>query len=142
MFSLEDEDRGETSLAEMSINTSDSTPKRIPARRMPLAVRREVSKQLKDMQRVGVVQPSASPWSSPVVMVKKKDGSQQFCVDYQALNAVTKADTFPLPRIDDLLDQLGESTYFSTLDLASRFWQRLSHPSSIEKTAFTVPLGF
>ncbi len=81
VFSLEDEDQGETSLAEMPINTGDSTPKRIPAQRMPLAVRREVSKQLKDMQRVGVVKPSASPWSNPVVMVKKKDGSQRFCVD-------------------------------------------------------------
>lgn len=65
---------GETSLTEMSINTGDSTPKRIPARRMPLAVRCEVSMQLKDMQEVGVIQPSTSPWSSPVVMVKK-DGS-------------------------------------------------------------------
>ncbi len=66
-------------------------------------------------------------------MVKKKDGSQRFRVDYRALNAITKADTFPLPRIDD---QLG---YFSTLDLASGFWLSTS---SIEKTAFAEPQGF
>ena len=141
VFSLGDGERGETSLTEMSIDTGDSTPKRIPARRMPLAVRREVSKQLKNMQEAGVIQPSTSPWSSPVVMVKKKDGSQRFCVDYRTLNSITKADTFPLPRIDDLLDQLGNSRYFSTLDLASGFWQIRLSPSSVEKTAFAVPQG-
>ena len=91
VFSLGDGERGEASLIEMSIDTGDSTPKRIPARRMPLAVRREVSKQLKNMQEAGVIKPSTSPWSSPVVMVKKKDGSQRFCVDYWALNSITKA---------------------------------------------------
>ena len=113
----------------------------MPARRMPLAVRREVAKQLRDMQRAGVIQPSTSPWSCPVVMVKKKDGTQRFCVDYRALNAVTKADTYPLPRIDDLLDQLGDSRYFSTLDLASGYWQIRLSPNSQEKTAFSVPQG-
>ena len=91
----------------MVIETGDSPPQRVPARRMPLPVRREVARQLKDMQRAGVIRPSASPWSSPVVMVRKKDGTQRFCVDYRALNTVTRADTFPLPCIDDLLDQLG-----------------------------------
>lgn len=141
VFARDDGDRGETDLTEMTIDTGDSTPKRIPARRMPLAVRREVSKQLQDMQAAGIIQPSESPWSSPVVMVKKKDGTQRFCVDYRALNAVTKADRFPLPRIDDLLDQLGNSRYFSTLDLARGFWQIRLSPNSIEKTAFAVPQG-
>lgn len=72
VFSLEEGERGETDLTEMVIDTGDSPPRRVPARRMPLAVRREVSKQLKDMQQAGVIQPSASPWSSPVVMVKKR----------------------------------------------------------------------
>ena len=70
---------------------------------MPFAVREEVAQQLKDMQRNGVAQPSSSPWASPVVMVRKKDGTHRFCVDYRALNAVTKPDLYPLPRIDDLL---------------------------------------
>jgi len=70
---------------------------------------------------MSVIQPSKLPWSSPVVLVRKKDGSHRFCVDYRKLNNVTKADTFPLPRIDDLLDQLGKSEYFSTLDLAAGF---------------------
>ena len=141
VFSLEEGERGETDLTDMVIDTGDSPPRRVPARRMPLAVRREVSKQLKNMQQAGVIQPSASPWSSPVVMVKKKDGTQHFCVDYRTLNAVTKSDTFPLPRIDDLLDQLGDSRYFSTLDLASGFWQIRLSDSAVEKTAFSVPQG-
>ena len=88
-----------------------------------------------------MIEPSQSPWASPVVLVRKKDGSHRFCVDYRGLNAVTTADSFPLPRIDDLLDQLGNSQYFSTIDLASGFWQIRMHPSSQEKTAFVVPQG-
>ena len=64
-----------------------------------------------------------TPWASPVVLVRKRDGSHKFCVHYRKLYSVTKADTYPLPRIEDLLDQLGEAKYFSTLDLASGFWQ-------------------
>ena len=89
---------------------------------MPYLAKEEVARQLK-MQEMSVVQPPKSPWSSPVVLARKKDGSHRFFVDYRKLNSVTKADTFPLPRIDDLLDQLGKSEYFSTLDLAAGFWQ-------------------
>ena len=140
-FSLEDSERGETDLVEMEIWTGDATPKRVPARRMPLAVRQEVSRQLKKMQEEGIIQPSHSPWASPIVMVRKKDGSHRFCVDYRQLNAVTKLDTFPLPRVDDLLDQLGESRFFTTLDLASGYWQIRVAPGAREKTAFVVPHG-
>ena len=136
-----EEEGGETDLVEMEIHTGDAAPRRVPARRMPFAVRQEVSRQLRSMQDLGVVQPSNSPWASPVVMVRKKDGTHRFCIDYRGLNAVTKADTFPLPRIDDLLDQLGESRYFSTLDLASGYWQIRVDPGSREKTAFVTPQG-
>ena len=74
-------------------------------------------------------------------MVRKKNGSHRFCVDYRVLNSVTKADIFPLPRIDDLLNQLGGSRYFSTLDIASRFWQIQMEPESREKTGFVTPQG-
>ena len=76
-----------------------------------------------------------------MVLVRKKDGSLRFCVDYRKLNSVTKPDVFPMPRIDDMLDQLGKSRYFSTLDLASGYWQIRVVPSSQEKTAFIAPQG-
>ena len=86
------------------------------------------------MRQMQVLQPSKSPWSSPIVLVRKKDGSHRFRIDYRGLNAVTKGDSFPLPRIDDLLDDLGNARYFSTLDLASGFWQIPVHEKSQEKT--------
>jgi len=73
--------------------------------------------------------------------MRKKDGSLRFCIDYQDLNFVTKADTFPLPRIHDLLDQLGKAKYFSTLDLASGYWQVQVYPDSQEKMAFITHQG-
>ena len=93
------------------------------------------------MQEANVIRPSSSPWSSPIVLVRKKDGSLRFCVDYRKLNSVTKADTFPLPRMDDILDQLGGYKFFSTLDLKSEYWQIRVHPDSQEKTAFATHQG-
>ena len=141
VFSLEEGERGETNLVELGIDTGDSPPVRQPLRRMPFAARQEVARQLESMQKEGVIQPSKSPWSCPVVLVRKKDGTHRFCVDYRGLNSVTKIDTFPLPRIDDLLDQLSGSKFFSTLDLASGFWQIRVHPDSQEKTALSTPQG-
>ena len=79
---------------------------------------------------------SNSPWASPVVLVAKKDGSTRFCVDYRKLNAITKLDSFPLPRVDDSLDLLANTAYFSSLDLASGYWQVGMAPDSQQKTAF------
>ena len=141
IFSLEENERGETDLIQFEIDTGDSPPKKQPTRYVPHAARQEIARLLKEMQEANVIQPSSSPWASPVVLVKKKDGTLRFCVDYRKLNELTKADTFPLPRIDDLLDQLGKSKYFSTLDLKSGYWQIKVHPSSQEKTAFTIHQG-
>ena len=140
-FSLEPGERGETDLVQLEIDTQTAIPKRQSARRMPFAVRQEVARQLKEMQEGGIICPSQSAWASPVILVRKKNGSHRFCVDYRQLNSVTKPDRFPLPRIDDLLDQLAESTFFTTLDLASGYWQIRVHPKSREKTAFITPQG-
>ena len=125
----------------MGINTGDAPPRKQAARRMPFAVTTEVARQLRSMQEMGVIRPSSSPWASPVVLVRKRDGTHRLCVDYRGLIAATRADTFPLPRIDDLLDQLGAVKYFSTLDLASGYWQIRMHADSVEKTAFVTPQG-
>ena len=107
-FAIEDKERGETNLTQFQIDTGNALPKKQPLQRTPFAIRQEVARQLKNMQQTGVIKPSNSPWASPIVLVRKKDGSLRFCVDYRHLNSVTKADTFPLPRIDDLLDRLGK----------------------------------
>jgi hypothetical protein len=95
---------------------------------------------LEDMKSKGVIEESDSPWSSPVVLVRKKDGNLLFCVDYRRLN-VTKKDCFPLPRIDDTLDTLAGAKWFSTLDLKSGYWQVVLHPEHKEKTAFSTGQG-
>ena len=93
------------------------------------------------MLRRGVIQPSSSPWASPISMLKKKDGTFRFCVDYRRVNAVTRPGIFPLPRVDDLLDQLGGGKLFSCLDAANRYWQAPLSPASREKTAFVTNGG-
>ena len=93
------------------------------------------------MEKQGIVEPSTSPWSSPVVLVRKKDGSTRFCVDYRRLNDVTQKDSFPLPQIDVTLDALNGATWFSTLDLKSGYWQVELEQSAKEKTAFTAGKG-
>ena len=138
VFSLAEGERGETNLVEMEIDTGDSVPKKQAARQMPFAVRHDVALHLQKMLEQNVIQPSNSPWASPVVLVQKKNGSLRFCVDYRSLNSVTKPDRFLLPRIDNMLDQLGEMKYFSTLDLASGYWQVCMSRTSREKTAFVM----
>ena len=138
-FSPEEGERGETDLIHMHKDTGDAYPRRQRVRKMLFALRQEATRQLRDMQDKEVIQPSKSPWTSPVDLVMKRDGTHRFCVDCWKVNPVTKPDSFPLPRIDDLLDLLGRSKYFSKLDLASGFWQIRMHPSAQEKTAFITP---
>ena len=140
-FCLDEGERGETDLVQLHIDTGDAPPKKQPPRRMPFAVRREVEKQVKKMQGARIIQKSHSSWASPVILVRMRNGSYRFCVDYRRLNDVTKKDTFPLPRIDDLLDQLSQSKYFSTLDLAAGYWQIQVVPESRPKTAFATHQG-
>ena len=90
VFSLGQGDRGETDLIELHIETGDATPRKYPVRRVPFAVRDEIARNLQEMQDANVIQPSNSPWASPVILVRKKDGTLRFCVDYRGLNSVTK----------------------------------------------------
>lgn len=141
VFAESSDDRGRTKLVTHRINTGDSKPIRQAPRRLPLAKQPEVDKMMADMEKQGIIEPSNSPWRSPVVLVKKKDGSTRFCVDYRQLNDVTKKDNYPLPRIDDIMDTLAGSVWFSTLDLISGYWQVEIEESDREKTAFSVGSG-
>ena len=106
-----------------------------------MAQREEAFKAVEDMQKQGIIEPSVSPWASPVMLVKKKDGSTRFCVDYRKLNDLTKKDSYPLSKIDSTLDELAGSTWFSTLDLKSGYWQVEVEEKDREKTAFSVGNG-
>ena len=140
-FALDSGELGSTTLAEHVIRTGDQQPIKQPPRRIPFALRSRVDTLIAEMLAQRVIVPSSSPWASPIVLVKKKDGEMRFCVDYRKLNRATRLDEFPLPRIDDTLDQLAGARYFTTLDLASGYWQVPVERSSQEKTAFITHAG-
>ncbi|CAB3992292.1 Transposon Ty3-G Gag-Pol poly [Paramuricea clavata] len=129
---------GRTTVAEHSIDTGDSRPVKQRPYRIPVHLNTVVNKQVNDMIERGVIRSSNSPWSSPIVLAPKKDGDYRFCVDFRRVNSVTKKDAHPMPRIDEILDQLGGARYFSTLDLASGYWQVPLREEDMEKTAFSV----
>ena len=141
LFVTDESRNGKTSSVKHQINTSDAKPIRQVPRSIPLAKREEVNQIIDEMKENKIIEPSSSPWSSPVVLVKKKDGTTRFCVDYRKLNDVTKKDSYPLPRIDDTLDTLSGSKWFSTLDLKSGYWQVDIDEKDREKTTFSVGSG-
>lgn len=133
---------GQTPLTKHRIITDvDARPIRQNPYRVAPKEREAIQRQVKTMLEDGVIRPSNSPWASPVVLVKKKDGSLRFCVDYRKLNQVTKKDVYPLPRIDDSLDRLRNACYFSSMDLKSGYWQIEVDERDREKTAFVTPDG-
>ena len=105
-------------------------------------IKEELDRQIEDMRRTGVIRPSTSPWASPVLLVKKKNGKYRLCVDYRKLNAVTRKDVYPLPRIDDLLMRFGRSKIFSSFDLMKGYYQVAMKEEDKEKTAFILEKGF
>jgi predicted aspartyl protease len=102
---------------------------------------KEFKKQLVELQEAGYILPSSSPWGAPVLFLQKKDGSQKMCVDYSSLNDVTIKNKYPLPRIEDLFDQMRGARVFSKIDLRSGYHQMKIRPSDIPKTAFSTRYG-
>ncbi|GJR88606.1 putative reverse transcriptase domain-containing protein [Tanacetum coccineum] len=96
----------------------------------------ELSNQLKELQDKGFIRPSSSPWGAPMLFVKKKDGTFRMCIDYRELNKLTIKNRYPLPRINDMFDQLQGSRYFSKIDLRSGYHQLRVREEDIPKTAF------
>ena len=132
---------GCTKMAEHSIHTGEAKPIKSRSYRISAAGHETIAKEVEAMEKKGVVRPSFSPWSSPVVLVTKKNGEVRFCVDYRRLNEVTVKDSYPLPRIEDTLGALGGCCWFSTLDLASGFWQIPVREEDRCKTAFATRNG-
>ncbi|GFQ89857.1 transposon Tf2-12 polyprotein [Trichonephila clavata] len=93
------------------------------------------------MLATGIIQPSESPWSFPVILARKKDNTWRFCVNHRRLNRIIKKDVYPLPRIDDTLDSLQGSKLFSSIDLSSGYWQIEVDEADREKTTFITPEG-
>lgn len=134
---------GHTEVAYHSIDTADASPMRQRFYRQSPEVKAETERQIQEMLDNHIITESYSMWQSPVVMVRKKNGQLRFAVDYRKLNAVTKQFTFPLPRLEDVFESIGEAKahFFSTLDLASGFWQIPMDPQTAHKTAFVTPTG-
>ena len=130
-----------TTLTTHFIDTGSATPIRQPPRRTPYHQKPTVEAEVKKMLEEGIIEPAGGPWASPIVLVKKKDGSTRFCVDYRKVNDLRRKDVYPIPRIDDTLDMLSGAKYFSTLDLASGYWQVPVEEKDRDKTAFTTHIG-
>ena len=118
----------QTHLAEHYIDTGDTKPFKMPCRRIPMFKKPVVEAEIKKMLDQNVIEPSNSAWNSPICLVAKRSGEWRFCVDLRKLNSVTRLDTFPLPNMSETLDRLANSSYYSTLDMVSGYWQLSLNP--------------
>ena len=140
VFAVGGEPLGRTSLVQHDIQTS-GPPIRQPLRRLPVALKPTVTEEVSKMLTQGVIRLSSSPWSSPLVLVKKKDKSWRFCVDYRKLNNVTHRDAYPLPRIDATLDSLNHCSLFTTLDWLLGIGRLRSRNRTREDCFLQHPMG-
>ncbi|KMQ83460.1 hypothetical protein RF55_19996, partial [Lasius niger] len=130
---------GPTDRTQHRIRLRDPTPIKQRYRPRNPAMQAVIDKEVEEMEAAGVIEPSRSAWSSPVVVVKKKDGKYRFCIDFRKVNDVTEKDAYPLPQVTATLDKLRGARYLSTLDLKSGYWQVPLTPDSRPITAFTIP---
>ncbi|KAK3715036.1 hypothetical protein QZH41_002685 [Actinostola sp. cb2023] len=141
LFAKEDEDLGYTETVKHKIRTVDDEPVCQPYRRIPPNQYQEVREHIKKLLDRNIIRESYSPFASPIVLVRKKNGSLRLCVDYRKLNEKTVKDAFPLPRIEESITSITDAKWFSTLDLASGFNQVAMDTEDRPKTAFSCPFG-
>ena len=141
VFAVGMSELGATDLVKHRIETGDAPPIRQQFFRQSVEVREAQDKMVEEMLEHDIIEESNSMWSSPVVMVKKRDSSYRFAIDYRKLNSVTKPFIFPVPRLDDIYDALGamKPTFFSSLDMNSGFWQIKLDEETAHKSAFITP---
>jgi hypothetical protein len=143
IFAWGDTDIGHVTTVKHRIELVDPTPFKQRCRRIPPSMFQEVRNHLQQLVEAGVIRRSKSPFSSNVVLVRKKNGDLRMCVDYRQLNNKTKKDAYALPRIEEILDNLSGNRYFTVLDAKSGYHQIEIDEDHKERTAFTVgPLGF
>ena len=123
------------------IRTGDNQPVYQQPYRIPHAWKDQVRTEIQTMLNAGIIVPSDSPWTSPIVPIKKKNGSIRLCVDYRKLNAVTEEDKYQMPRVDELVELIGSASFITTLDLTKGYYQVPLAKSDQKKTAFVSPQG-
>ena len=136
IWALKGEPLGKTNATLHDIVTGMADPIKCRMRHPPLGLKEAAMAEEERMKEMGVIEPSDAPWASPVVLVRKKDGSLRYCIDYRRINEVTKKDSYPLPLMQDCLASLGGARHFSTMDLSSGYWQVGLTESAKDKTSF------
>ena len=141
IFSKDKNDLGFYDKTKFKIDTGNERPIKSRPYRVPYAQQENVDKLIEEMFQNKIISKSSSPWASPIVIVKKKDGTDRFCVDYRKLNNITIKDNYPVPLIQETLDSLIGASWFSTLDLSSGYWQMALDKETKGKTAFISKKG-
>ncbi len=141
VFARHDLDLGEFTAIQHRIRTVDDNPVKLRMRRTPLGFEKEEEKHLRAMLDAGVIEESTSDWCAAPVLIRKKDGSVRYCLDYRKLNSKTVKDVFPLPLVEECLDMLSGSEFYSTVDMAAGYWQITVHPEDRHKSAFVTKYG-
>ena len=133
--------RGMADIIQHQVKLTSNTPVHCKPYRLPYAARQELKKDIKEILDLGIIRESKSPYASPVVIVKKSDGSNRVCVDYRKLNKLTVFDPEPMPTAEELFQKTGNDKFFSKIDLSKGYWQIKVAEEDIPKTAFVTPGG-
>lgn len=131
-----------TNVLEHDIDVGSASPIKQHAYRCPQVKREAMRKEVKYLLENGLAKPSRNPWSSPCLLAPKSDGTPRFCTDFRKVNAVTVPDSFPLPRMDDCIDEIGPAIHITKLDMLKGYWQVPLTPRALEISAFVTPDHF